>query len=989
MLNNVISAGQTTEKIANILLGHHLFMLKNTGLTNDSETEHYITNMEYVLSNNRHFIARPMQVYQPNGDATTEGQSLQILGYTYAYLATGYQGFLDEAKKYFDAYIQHFYYGQPIPAYPQRYISNWLVNGKEPVPSGFPINFDAPTNSGYKSVPIMITNGVARIPHGTPFWGEYLDKATFVHRGHNTWESIVANIVNIKEPIDWNAIYLNHRVLTMPAEPAKQRSWVNWNAYLGTTTGYTPDWSSGGDQTPIPVYSAVVFTHEEVNVEESEVIAQGLPTSEIGRLTFEDNTLNGVYLLNYGVRLPEEHGGYILERNKPWHNRPLNVPVATNYPAGGPKYNQMGNASDAEQWFGDAAYLLWKLTGDDKYKRVWDCVRFTVSEYVLIDAEDKYFRQSTQATIPFTDGISYDFTYPSETTVKYSRDAQGYIVAHVMEEADLSLEQQTIWYRVTRNTKIRTTFGGVDIDGNPVIGRIRMVIGVNKTEAEAGVPLIADLPPSTTTALQVVDIPVGRLVRENKADGSPYLIADRRGLSPYGGAVSGMEYDTSIYGGYVGNIVKAFFPNDDAGMVVDWSYLDKTTQPLHTVLYKSDGEFDMRIVDANGYRWYWILPDTQGAWSNFTLDPTDMVFSGWQPNHPDDPEPAGAVFTEVEDFTIILENGSDTNKTIYFYCVNDLPAQYDIDDGFTFYYRLTVSGETEFTARIGDCYCIDQRDDPLAYTPGVVPFSNIYEEGAYEIGSWRGMPYPGYQHPLVFALDDDKTRYLNNMVNFMYDSQEVFHQRFGYYGPGMSAYIWNRWDNYKYGDPDSWTMYHWGDGHAWSGYQPRAYASAARGLYELMLAGKPIPPKLVTYVDRWTTFLGGFMTAQGASPTLFEPDGTVIGDKNDFTPHMCALWLTGACFSKLAQSTNVELDGLIDKLVKELAQNYQITDIPNHVMNGTWSPAQRLSTGNGPENNGMFFGFYSGEILRALSLYLITRKIKPGENMYNLVNTYA
>lgn len=988
MFNNVISAGQESEKVASILLGHHLFMLKNKGLTNDSETEHYITNLEYVLSNNRHFIARPMQVYQPNGDATTEGQSLQIIGYTYAYLATGYKPYLEEAKKFFDAYIEYFYYGQAIPDTPQRYICNWLVNGKEPVPSGFPINFDAPTNSGYKSVPIMITNGVARIPHGSPFWGEYLDKATFVHRGHNTWESIVANVVNIKEPVDWNAIYLNYRVTEMPAEPAKQRSWIKWDDYLGTTTGYTPDWSSEGDQKPIPVYTAVVFTGEEVLVDESEVIQTGLPVEEIGRLTFEDTTLNGVYLLNYGVRLPEEHGGFTLERNKPWHNRPLNVPVATNYPNGTPKYNQMGNASDAEQWFGDAAYLLWKLTGEEKYKKVWDCVQFTVGEYVLIDAEDKYFRQSMQATIPFTDGISYDFYYPSETVVEYSRDAEGYIAAHVLSAADLSLEQQTIWYRVTRDTKIRTTYGGSDINGNQLTARIRMVIGTNKTEAEAGIPLIADLPPSVSNAPQVIDIPVGHLVRENKPDGTPYLLADRRGLSPYGGALGVMEYDPNIADGFVGNTAMGFFPNDDAGLVVDFSYLDKTTQPLTSFLYKSNGEFDLRIVDANGYRWYWILPDTQGEWSNMVLDPTKMVFSGYQPNHPDDPEPAGPVFTEVEDFTLLLENSSDTNKTIRFYCVNETPAQYDIDDGFTFYYRLTITGEAEFTARIGDCCCIDQRDDPLAYTPGVVPFSNIYEEGSYEIGSWRGMPYPGYQYPHVFALDDNRTKYMNNMINFMYDSQEAFYQKFGYYGPGMSAYIWNRWDNYKYGDPDTWTMYHWGDGTAWSGYQPRAYAGAARALYELMLVGKPLPEKLVTYVDRWTTFLGTFFTRHGASPTSFNPDGTVVGDKNDFTPHMCALWLTGVCFSKLTGSENTELDGLKQKLVKELLDNYQITDVPGHVLNGTWSPAQRLDTGSGPENNGMFFGFYSGEILRALSLYLITHQVKPGANMYDLVKAY-
>ena len=35
-------------------------------------------------------------------------------------------------------------------------------------------------------------------------------------------------------------------------------------------------------------------------------------------------------------------------------------------------------------------------------------------------------------------------------------------------------------------------------------------------------------------------------------------------------------------------------------------------------------------------------------------------------------------------------------------------------------------------------------------------------------------------------------------------------------------------------------------------------------------------------------------------------------------------------------------------------------------MDGGWSPAPRLGT-----DNGMFFGFWSGEILRGLSLYVM------------------
>ncbi|MNP73970.1 hypothetical protein D3C76_1707650 [compost metagenome] len=46
-------------------------------------------------------------------------------------------------------------------------------------------------------------------------------------------------------------------------------------------------------------------------------------------------------------------------------------------------------------------------------------------------------------------------------------------------------------------------------------------------------------------------------------------------------------------------------------------------------------------------------------------------------------------------------------------------------------------------------------------------------------------------------------------------------------------------------------------------------------------------------------------------------------------------------------------------------------------MNGCWSPAVRLGT-----DNGMFFGFWAGEILRGLSLYIQYRQLGPGANIY-------
>ena len=167
----------------NMIEGHHRFLQRNTGDTTDATLQHFVQNTQGVLANNRHFIAHSQMEYQPNGDGTTEGQSLHILGYAHAYLATRDPRYLEAAVWYWEAYEAFFYAGQPIPDTPQRRIANWIVNAKEPVLANWPINVAEPTHSGFKGVEFTFSNGALAIPHGAPHWGEYLDKATFAFDG--------------------------------------------------------------------------------------------------------------------------------------------------------------------------------------------------------------------------------------------------------------------------------------------------------------------------------------------------------------------------------------------------------------------------------------------------------------------------------------------------------------------------------------------------------------------------------------------------------------------------------------------------------------------------------------------------------------------------------------------------------------------------------------------------------------------------------------
>ena len=283
-----------------LIYGHQNFLERNTGTTYDARIQHFLLNPEGVLSNNRHFIADTMAEYQPNGDGTSEGQTIHTIGNALMYLATKDERFLDIAKRSWQAYIDYFYAGQPIPQTPQRYVCNWLVNSKEPVVASYPVNPSAPTQGGFKCVPLVFTNGKAQIPHGAPFWGEYLDMATFAHRGHMAWDSINGGVRHIEDAVDWQLIYDQYRNLDS-TEPWRSKAWINWPAYLGQPS-YTVRWSGAS----APTYAVSWLTTwagtkvgvgrgEDDQLWSGDIIEEGIALEQRGQIQLEDTSINGVY----------------------------------------------------------------------------------------------------------------------------------------------------------------------------------------------------------------------------------------------------------------------------------------------------------------------------------------------------------------------------------------------------------------------------------------------------------------------------------------------------------------------------------------------------------------------------------------------------------------------------------------------------------------------------------------------------------------------
>lgn len=926
----MVSPSHNIDNVFQLIDGHIQFLERNTGETIDPTVQHFVLNLENVLANNRHFINWTGQEGQPNGDATTEGQSVLILGCAYAYLASKDKKYLDLAEKYWQAYIDWFFAGQEIPDPPALYRCNWILNGKEPRLAHYPLTDDGyPTHGGFKGSVMTWTNGRTVIPHGAPNWGEYLDKAWFAFNGNLGWNSVNATVykANTDGSTNWNDL---------------GEQWdVDW---IIDRLGRKVDW-------------------------DGNILEEGFPQAQWGTVQLKKTDLNGSYKFNYATCNPIEHGGYLMGRNEMWHNRPVNVPIELGF---------QDNASDAETWWCDANYVMYQITGERKYWLCWQSSKLVCQNYSNIDAFDKFFRKSTFATIPFTDGISYDYTYPSSATPVYTRDAEGYINIRQNVSAQTTLEQQAIWFRVNGSSKLRVQYSGKDDSGNGLLFRPELDLNTSKS-TEGTVTYRCGLPTGTDT-INTVDVPINNFVRTTPPNGGTYIIADPRIVVDFGDNTTvSFEYAEGILG-RINDQVCSLLMDADGGASIGFWLTETEKATLTSLTYRSfDDNFNVTFTDSDNWRWWAMLPATNGEWVTKVFSVSDFTVSDYQPDHADtDPRPTTPDPTNLSQVNLALDSDpvNGVSGRIDWYCVNDVPELYSSrKDTYTMYFRITVSGDNAYNAKLGDCTIIDYMLNSLPYTPGLIPFSNISDPNTALYDGWRGLPYPGYQYPTLYCFQGeaiDWTR-LNHTIDFMYDAQMWFFKKFNPQMPGpmAQAFVWDRWDARKYGEPNQFTMEHW-NAKAWDGYEARAFFCLCRCVYELHQRGEPIPEKLFITSKNWVNYLKWFQdNNEGRTPTIFNPDGTVLAPEDDFTSHMSALFMGGCCLLGMSGLSGKipNIDAVVDRCLKLIQENYIILT-PNHPMNGCWSVAPRPDG-----DNGMFFGFHAGELLRGFGLYALYKNL--------------
>ncbi|PLL92388.1 hypothetical protein CWN02_30185, partial [Klebsiella pneumoniae] len=223
--------------------------------------------------------------------------------------------------------------------------------------------------------------------------------------------------------------------------------------------------------------------------------------------------------------------------------------------------------------------------------------------------------------------------------------------------------------------------------------------------------------------------------------------------------VTTLQYVSGIAGTYYDNVISTTMDSDGSSTVGFWIF-DDETQDLNTFTYRTYADdFNIRITDDLGWRWWAMLPASNGAWVTQTFNVLEFKLSSYQPDHQEgDEQPGQPTLTGREEFTLLLDTDpiDGVSGRIDWYCVNDLPALYN--DGGTGDYSVLVSltfndsTGNGYTARLGDCVIRNYMLDSLSYTPGLIPFSNITDPYAQLYSGWRGLPYPGYQLPAIWCF---------------------------------------------------------------------------------------------------------------------------------------------------------------------------------------------------------------------------------------------
>lgn len=974
MFLNNYSAESKALPITAMAEGFVKFLDNNTGDAKDNKTDHYVLNERGIFNNNRHYSYDSLMLGWPNGNAPTEATIMVVLGFLHLYIGSNYErkDWLERAEKYWDAYVETFYGGVPIPDTPTYWPDHWVVNGKAPVLACYPINWSVPYSSGWLDAEVEYKNGIGVL--GDKYKGKYLTYAYMAYKGVLQYECVKAEVQRIKEngEVDWSEV--------------------------GNGEKYMVDWIVNED------HKKLQFNGNWGGVS-ADIIDEN-PPEPCGTIKLVDTTINGVYKTTCACKPPVEEGGYLIKTNEQYITWPLQVPCNS---------GSLQPASDASEWFLDASRILYTLTKKDKYLKAYNSELLTLKEMCDIDKGQKFFRK-VKGNFGFkTDGLAITYAWGEngdEINPTFSRSTGGYILGFGHDHGKIWLDNKGTFVQLlktgtleadvgvssTQNMRIR--FALKSSEQSPVkytyevkganlgsfeLSQADKVVDSNVVHLSLPVNGFKNIPLhcSKNSLPEVIydtnvndDAPAGAYTNF-----STYYPEETENRAKYGQTtVSYAEEDNINYGAWKdrGGVTTFNFHGDNTGtsgcLIGFWHTYDNADKSgsinirviPSNMIYRSDVPLRAKISDANGTEWEstFTIPPTNGKWARWDLPVEQGNWRGgtsivW---------PTGVEFIQ---FFPDSNSRMPTSGGVFSWACVNVPSGDSVkifQGGAIKYLSIMIENLTDssWAFALGDVYCTGTTKR-LTYTPGTLPYGNNNQADIPTIEAWRGCPYTGYQYPVIYNFSnyEDASEYLNNMMDFLYDAQQEYSRRFGLLGPVMQSYYWERWDSVEKGVADTFTNETFDN--SWSGYEPRAFFGPMRCLYLFSLQKKTPPQKLVTYCQNWLDFLSNHYAMHGFLPDLFMEAGGVTKQSYDDFPIIC-LYGAGLCYAAMMHMSvsKNNLDALISWCNQYMREKYLVVaGSPTHPLNGGVSQSPDLEG-----TNGEFYGYQAGEILRFWGIYL-------------------
>lgn len=421
----------------------------------------------------------------------------------------------------------------------------------------------------------------------------------------------------------------------------------------------------------------------------------------------------------------------------------------------------------------------------------------------------------------------------------------------------------------------------------------------------------------------------------------------------YLSANSSYTWATEIYDGCLVRIVNFALSTEydvNNNAFSGWCQYQPTLQTQYIddipdITYQSTGCIEMTFLDSEGWLWVTDLPK-QNQMSTVSIRKADFKLHEKQPNASTDypTAPIGqlstllfAAFSHTAQLKLLrIGNISDQSTTIT--GVNRIQLNINKDDAQTIKLHYV-------------------RPLPLLdydYTPYVMPFTFNTINGI--LNSWRGTPYAGYQSPWFWQDLNDSIGVQTNL-QFMKDAQEAYftstNNELKFF---MPAFIWNRWDSLKYGNPNTFSWSGADPNTSWGGYQYRAIETVAYTLYRdntLTLAARIVYDFLMSVNRIWDN---------GQPPANFNSDGTVT-DADGIDINGVALIIRTCIYALESEAVSEGLcRTLLNKCLTYVNSLYVVptvkTDFTQTSTVGTW------------RSDGIWYQFHGGEMLYTLALLM-------------------